>query len=549
MRFFLYTAIIAATLTSSGCGTFVASQQIKTDFADMTNTANTLQQAATQRAKNYSAQAIQQQDVDEPWLAGKSVPLSREVALPAVLRTRLRLKGETLDALGQTKITALTPECNPSNYTLQRLASCITALVGIPVRIKPEALLPASQFALRRGAGGGGGAPAAGAVGGGASQVDLLTIPPVDIELNALLDLADATWGVNHRLTDTGTIEIYRLESRVLRLKALAQRIPSSVTSSAGFKDESKTTYENTAVDVLASIKTSLTALSTQAGTIDINLDTKSVVVVDTPEAIARIEAYLESENKRLTRRITLIFEELYVTNVQGREAAIDWNLLYTRTSGTQGSWVSPGTVVSKNVASTGFDVASSGKYAGSTGFIQALSEMGLMVNRRTFPISTLSGNAQTIGLPTVFDYVASVTSNSGSSPVLGAYTAPTVTQKEDKYGVFLTVTPEAQDDGQILIGLNLADRSGTLTGYTVQVNGNGTTVQQRNIKEANLTARTVVRSGVTHLVGGLDEALNTASARRVDENAPIVLGGSDLTSQTTRRIVLLVTAIAEDSI
>lgn len=548
MKFFQYIAIIAVTLTSSGCGTFVASQQIKKDLADMTNTANTIQQAATQRAKNYSAQAIQQQDVDEPWLAGKSVPLSREVALPAVLRTRLRLKGETLDALGQTKITALTPECNPSNYTLQRLASCIMALVGIPVRIKPEALLPASQFALRRGAGGGGGVPAAGAVGGGASQVDLLTIPPVDIELNALLDLADATWGVNHRLTDTGTIEIYRLESRVLRLKALAQRIPSSVTSSAGFKDESKTTYENTAVDVLTSIKTSLTALSTQAGTIDINLDTKSVVVVDTPEAIARIEAYLESENKRLTRRITLIFEELYVTNVQGREAQIDWTLLYTKTSGATVSGASPGSLVSENVGKVGFSASTTGDYSGSKGFIRALSEMGLMVNRRTFPISTLSGNAQTIGLPTVFDYVASVTSSTSIS-TSGTYSAPTVTQKEDKYGVFLTVTPEAQDDGQILIGLNLADRSGTLSPYTVQVNGSGTTVQQRNIKEANLTARTVVRSGVTHLVGGLDEALNTASARRLDENAPIVLGGSDLTSQTTRRIVLLVTAIAEDSI
>ncbi|WP_143474171.1 hypothetical protein [Limnohabitans sp. JirII-31] len=514
----------------------------------MTNTANTMQQAVTQRAKNYSAQAIQQQDVDEPWLAGKSVPLSRDVALPAVLRTRLRLKGETLDALGQTKITALTPECNPSNYTLQRLASCIMALVGVPVRIKPEALLPVSQFALRRGAGGGGGAAPAGGGVGGAPQADLLTIPPVDIELNALLDLADATWGVNHRLTDTGTIEIYRLESRVLRLKALAQRIPSTVTSSAGFKDESKTTYENTAVDVLTSIKTSLTALGTQAGTIDINLDTKSVVVVDTPEAIARIEAYLESENKRLTRRITLIFEELYVTNVQGREAVIDWNVLYTKTNGATGSLTSPGSLATLNGGKVGFSAATMGDYAGSTGFIRALSEMGLMVNRRTFPISTLSGNAQTIGLPTVFDYVASVTSSTTTS-TSGTYSAPTVTQKEDKYGVFLTVTPEAQDDGQILIGLNLADRSGTLTGYTVQVNGSGTTVQQRNIKEANLTARTVVRSGVTHLVGGLDEALNTASARRMDENAPIVLGGSDLTSQTTRRIVLLVTAIAEDSI
>ena len=82
-----------------------------------------------------------------------------------------------------------------------------------------------------------------------------------------------------------------------------------------------------------------------------------------------------------------------------------------------------------------------------------------------------------------------------------------------------------------------------------MQVNGAGTTVQQRNIKEANLTARTVLRSGVTHLIGGLDETLSEGTSRRLDDNAPIVLGGSDATNQSKRHMVLLVTAIAEDSI
>jgi hypothetical protein len=550
MKFIPYFLFAVVVLSTTGCGTYSAVQQIKADNTSAAETALANQRVAIKRAKNYSPQVLEQQEVDEPWLAGKSVPLARDVSLPAVLRTRLHLSGQGVDVLGQTKVTVISPECNPSTYTLQRLASCIMSLVGVPVRIAPDALQPASQFAMRRGSGASGGAaPSSGAAAGAASaQTELLSVAPVEMELNTLLDLADATWGVHHRVSDNGTIEIYRLDTRVLRLKALAQKIPSTVTTSAGFKDESKTTYENTATDALTSMKTSLMALGTMAGTLEINPDSKSIIVIDTPPAIARIEGYLESENKRLTRRITLIFEELYVTSKQGRETAIDWNVLYTKTNGATGSLNSPGSLVSDNVGKTGFSAATMGDYAGSTGFIKALNEMGMTVTRRTFPISTLSGNAQTIGLPTIFDYVASVTSST-SSGTTGTFSAPTITQKEDKYGVFLTVTPEAQDDGQILIGLNLADRSGTLSGYTVQVSGAGTTVQQRNIKEANLTARTVVRNGVTHMIGGLDEALSDGASRRLDENAPIILGGSDATSQTKRHMVLLVTAIAEDSI
>ncbi len=540
----LYLCIASLTLAASGCGTQRTVREIQGQAMQLSHVATAKQNDMQQKVKDYPQLLLAQQEVNEPWLAGKSVPLAREVALPAVLRSRLNVGTQGIELLGQAKVTIVSPECNPTTYTLQRLASCLMSLVGVPVHVAPEALQPSAQFALRRAGAGGSGAAANAA----AQTGPMLSVAPVEMELNTLLELADATWGVNHRVRENGTIDIYRLDTRVLHLKALAQKIPSSVTTSAGFKDESKTTYENTATDALSSMKASLMALGTLAGSVEVNADSKSVIVTDTPQAIERIEAYLESENKRLTRRITLVFEQLYVTSKQGRESAIDWNILHSKTNGATSSWVSPGSLATDNAAKAAFAASTDGAYAGSSGFIKALDEMGMTVTRRTFPVSTLSGNAQTIGLPTIFDYVASVTSST-SSGTTGTFSAPTITQKEDKYGVFLTVTPEAQDDGQILIGLNLADRSGTLTGYTVQVNGAGTTVQQRNIKEANLTARTVLRSGVTHLVGGLDETLSEGASRRLDENASIILGGADATNQSKRHMLLLVTAIAEDSI
>lgn len=537
------TLVASVVASLAGCGTYTANSEVKKTASDA--------ELAVLRYKNTTLARIEStksptkdfaQDVNAPWLAGKAIPLSKEMTLPAVLRQRLNLSSNSVDALGRTKITALSPDCNPSTYTLPRLASCITSLIGVPVRVKPDALLPAEKFVQR------GGAttttPTAASAGPG-----VLNVAPVDMELNTLLDLADAHFGVFHRVTANGTVEIFRIETKVLRIKALAQKVTTKVVNPSGFGDTSNTTYENTATDVLASMKTTLLVMGTIAGTVDINPEAKTVVVTDTPEAIARMETFIDSENKRLNRRVTLVFEQLFVSSKNGAEAAVDWSLLYGKLStATPNTFSSPGNVGSGSAGSAGFSVRGTGAFSGTTLLINALNEMGLFVTRRTFPISTINGNAATIGLPTVFDYVAQVQSNSVTS-TSGTVTAPSVTQKEDKFGVFLTVTPEAHDDGQISISVNMSDRSGTLTPYTVQVGGAGTTIQQRNIQETNLTGRSILRTGVPHVIGGLDEMINTSKQRRLDENAPIILGGSDAINQSQRRIILVVTAVAEDGI
>jgi|GEM_PF-2784772 len=549
----LSTFALAASLACAACSTQQGVQATQSSATAATQRAQLFADQARSRLNPSDAERERAQEVDAPWLAAKSVPLAREASLPAVLKQRLKLGEATPDALGRLKFTAITPECNPNTYTLVKLASCITAVTGLAVKVNEDALLARSGFGPRR-SGAASAGPVAGATlsGGSASgQTEVLSVPLVNLELAALLDLADATFGVNHRINEAGAIEIYRLETRVLRLKALAQKVTNSVTTSAGFASESKTTYESTATDLIANIKASLLALGTVAGTVDINPDSKAVVVTDTPAAIARMEAFIESENKRLSRRVTLVFEELFVTASHTQDVSIDWSLLYSKLGGAQGldmTLKSPASLANTNVGSVGIAVPTTGKLSGTTLVINALAQMGLQATVRSFPISTLNGNAQVFGLPTIFDYVAQVTNNAVSS-TSGTVSAPTVTQKDDKYGVYLTVTPDAQDDGQILISLNMADRSGTLTPYTVQVAGAGTTVQQRNIQETNVSARTVLRAGVTQLIGGLNESVNTSTTRRLDDKAPLMLGGSDDVTQTKRNLILLVTAVAEDNI
>jgi type IVB pilus formation R64 PilN family outer membrane protein len=528
--------LVAVALSVAGCSTYQAKEQVKADLSDVTARAQREQERVQDLTNNYYRNRDALDEVGAPWLAGKSIPLARDVTLPPALRANV-------------KVSAVSSACMSSTLSLPTLASCITLATGIPVRVKPDALLPVSQFAPRRGSSGPATAPPSSAAASATSgQQGGMAIGPVDIQVGTLLDLADAAWGVSHRVTESGQIEIFRIETKVLRLKALAQKVTNLVSTSAGFSAESKSTYESTATDALVNMHKTLLAMGTVAGDVVINPESKSVIVTDTSDAIARMQTYIDDENKRLTRRVTLVFEELFVTSKQQDQASVDWSVLYDKLIGTANTFSSPATLAGSAVGSAGFSVRGTGAFSGTSVILRALDEMGLTVTRRSFPVSTLNGNTATVGLPTVFDYVAQV-SNTAVTSTTGTISAPSITQKEDKYGAFLTVTPEAQDDGQVLVSVNLQDRTGTLTPYTVEVQGSGTTVQQRNIQESNLSGRTVLRVGVTHLIGGLDENASQSTARRLDAHAPMILGGSDSVTQSKRRIILLVTAVAEDNI
>ncbi len=531
---------VAVTVALSGCAAYETSQDIKAKADDAFSTARRHESDVEALTKHYPDSKDGSDTVDAPWLAAKSVPLARNLTLPPALRANV-------------KSSAVSPQCMASNLSLETLASCITLATGIPVHVQPDALMPASMFAPR---GGGSAMPAVsqpqarGGVVGASTGAGAMAIGPVDIQVGKLLDLADAAWGVNHRVTDDGTIEIFRLETKVLRLKALPQKVTNVVTTSSGFTTDSKSTYSATANDALADMKQTLLAMGTNAGSVVVNPDSQSIVVTDTVDAVNRMQAYIDQENKRLTRRVQLVVEELFVTSKQDSSDGVNWSLLYDKLlgNGSPNTFTSPTSVANANAGGIGFNVRGVGPFSGSSVLINALNQMGMTVTERTFPLSTINGDTVTVGLPNLFDYVAEV-SNTAVTATTGTISAPSITQKSDKYGAYLTVTPEAEDDGQVLASVNLEDRTGTLTPYTVQVGGSGTTVQQRNIQESTFSARTLLRVGVTHLVGGLDEIAHTSTKARMDKDAPLILGGSDDAVKSKRHIILLITAVSEDNI
>ena len=189
---YLRTGLTSAVVVLAACSSMEARKDVSGTVDEATSRAQIITDQTVERT-NRSANVQSQQEVAAPWIAGKSVSLAKEVTVPPVLRRRLNLAdGAGLDALGKTRITALSAECNPASYTLTRLASCVTAFTGLPVRVKPDALLPASAFAMRSGG-------ASGASASGPALTQTLTVAPIDMQLSTLLEMASATWAVKYR--------------------------------------------------------------------------------------------------------------------------------------------------------------------------------------------------------------------------------------------------------------------------------------------------------------------------------------------------------------
>lgn len=533
--------VLMVSTLITGCGTFNGKKDVQ---AQVTVTQGMIEKIAfANSAKVRDLVVIRAigQDVQAPWIAGKSVPLAKEVSVPLPLRTNVRT-------------TMLSQACVNAN-SLNVIGACITEATGVAVRVKPDARLPFSQFAPRSTGSAAGPvarptstAPPIGSASGFSSP-QIFTPQAADTPLIRLLDTIASAYDVSYRLTSDGTLEFYRLDTRTWRVNALAQRLSSRTTQATGFEENSVTSFEIRDSDALSSIRAMVFSMGTLAGTVAVTPETKAITVTDTPEVLDRIGKYIDDENKRLTRRVTLVLEQFYVSEKNNREFSIDWSLVYGAlgSNGVNKAFTSPGSLASDTSGGMSFSPMG-GNLKGSSLLVKALNQQGLVVQHRSFPMSTQNGVPVSIGLPTIFDYVQKVTfAQIGTGTNTQA--APSVEQKEERIGTYLTVTPEAFDNGQVSVVASFQDRTGVLNPYTLSAGGFSTTVQQRNIEGMSSLGRTVMRVGVPTVIGGISESINTTKERRLDESLPVAIGGSDTVNKSKRNMILVVTAIAEDGL
>lgn len=522
-------AALVLGLLLSGCALQERLREISQRVVDTGDSIDQRQQAFAAQLADPDVRRSAQH-VDRPWLVGQPLPLSRELTLPVALRANVKT---TL---------IFTAEPRP----LPVIARRITAATGIPVHVRPEALWPLERFSARL---------AGGDTAGQAAVVPAESAMRLDGEaqpLSAILDSVAATLGVYWRYAQ-GRIEFYRTETRVFNVRALTQAAQSEASLGAnrsgqdqGFSSTSSTRLQSEQIGVMDVVKARLEPFLTRAGVAVAQEGASALVVVtDTPEVLQRIATYLDQENLALTRRIRLVFEEITLVTKETAEAGMDWDLVFA-SARMAASAASAGSVVAE-AASLGVSLAE-GPFKGSEAMIKALGQVGQVVRRSSVPVLTLNRRPVTHAVRTTFSYIDKVQTTALGQGLESSLPTVSVSQKEETVGSLLTLIPDAQENGQILLSLaydntvaqpiksvTFGDARNPLQLQQVTIDGNGT-VQQL-----------VLQPGQPLLVSGFDRAQHELDTRRLNPGMPMLLGGSDRAAQQQIKTVIVITAQVEE--
>lgn len=528
LRFALLPVMVA---TLAGCA---YQQQVQKDFAAADAAIDAKRNPLVEKIRSTEEARVAAQDVPRPYIAGNQEPLAREIKMPASLR----------------KSVPITANFQRGSVDLTTALNQVAEASGLIITATPDALLPPSAFAPKM------------------AMKDAPIMGPARVQLQAsnvplwqLLDdiarQADVSW----RPVPTGA-EFYRVETKVFQLAAIPQIATTSATlgrnggssgssgsSNTAFESQSKTGFTTKDQNLLAGMKDTVDALLSAGGKAVISQESQTLVVTDTTQAIARVGKYVEDQNKLMSRRVRVLIESIEVSTKDNNDYGMDWNLIY-KAANSAVSLASPASIVDSQVGTAGW-ARTAGKGSGSDAVVQALNEVGTVVSHRSFPFTTTSGRPVTQAIRTTFNYVDQVQATAISSSIISTNAqAPTVTQKEETVGTFVTLVPTAKADGTIFLSVSFdVTNAQPLKAFTVGSGDSAVTVQQKTIDGTGVIQEVPVRSGQTVVIGGIETSSNSVTNRRFGANLPLVLGGSDQGRNTKTRMVLLVTAIAEEGV
>jgi len=474
------------------------------------------------------------QEVNRPWLAGRAQPLAREVTLPPALRANINTT--LMYADGRTDLSTL--------------AARIARATGIAVRVRPDALLPADTFLPKL-------AVQAVQAASVLAQPDMAE--PFDDRpqpLSKLLDAIAARQSVHWAYRDS-VIEFYRTETRIFDVRSLTQSASAQIKlgrtasgAAGGFENTSGTSLESEAHDTLSAVLAKVEILLTRAGLALAQPGASaSIVVTDTPEALARVAAYIERENRALTRRVRLMFEEITLVHQDTSTVGLDWNLLY----GSARSAVAA--IASGSNAGPVASLAGSitdGPFEGSRALLSALSEIGTVVRHTQVPVLTLNRRPVTHAVRTTFTYIDQVQSTSvgtvNDEGVQGALPSVSINQKEETVGVFLTLVPDVQEDGQILLSVAYDSTvAQPLKTVSFGRGDNQVQIQQITIDGNGTVQQIELRPGQPMVISGFDRSRHEHDRRRPDRDAPLLFGGSERATQERTSTLVVLSAYAEE--
>jgi type IVB pilus formation R64 PilN family outer membrane protein len=513
---------------------------------------------------------------------GRTAPGASVKSSPSVVHEKGIWLGKDVVKLGQPALPSVFYEDATFDKTvtsLSELAERVSLRSGLPAKVMPDALRVAESASSTSTGGTAGNAPAGtnsvhpGAmtaprqgVGGTAPlpQTSGSTAAPASVRIyytngnfKGLLDTAAARFGVSWKYAD-GAIHFYHTDSRTFQISTLPgdstfnATVASGATSTGGVtggaggaggatgggpNGVTANNSQNTAVvsrlSVYSSIESAVKTMLSAYGKVVTSPATGSITVVDTPDSLNRVAAFIDNENKTLSRQVVINVTVLSVNLSDAEDYGINWNLVYKNLRQQYGITSALPISVDDNRFFAG--VVGDSKFAGSTAIINALSKQGKVRRQTTASVITLNNQPVPVQVAKQTSFLQS--SQTTVVPQVG--TTTTLVPGSITSGFNMSILPHVLTNGTVLLQFS-TDISSLRRIREVQ---SGTSkIESPEVDTRNFLQRVAMKSNETLIISGFEQTDDNLDRQGVGDARNYALGGGFKTGTSKESIVILIT-------
>lgn len=561
----LVRAILAtlAIANFSACNSLNERQAISNQVqADVELVRNKLDQIRTTDARTAEVG----REINAAWLGGQTVKVARRSQLPAVLRQPIRYS-------------------SPDSPTLQVHAERISKIIGIPVRVTTDALIPLSALGSATGQssaaiqdGSSSGAARVPAALTGALPAPLAMYGPVNAPLKRgfiidqmsmiggtyepvnLLDRLCASFGVGWDYSHKdNAVTISRLVTRTYTVATIlnTDTIGNTITKRSSTGDSSGSSNGATqagsgtsssdvnvkssaSFEVIKSIKDALeTTLTPSVGKYAVSTS-GIITVTDTREVHDQVRTLIDAENKALGRQIRVRMQVVEITTNDDSNLGVDWSWAINNAAAKWSGGIYSPSGQSSTTGMGQLGVIRTGDNSTTRSFIQALATVGKVTIRKDETYSMLNNRPSSVATTESYVYPARSGSASSANTGTGSPTVvPSVEPGQLTTGTFLTMLASVQPNGSVVMQFAM---DASMRGESKTFVSNGVTLEYPPSNANQYSLYGSAPSGQTALLAGIDSSQRTSTDRSMDGALSPLLGGSIVSSTSRHAVLVLLT-------
>lgn len=312
----------------------------------------------------------------------------------------------------------------------------------------------------------------------------------------------------------------------------------------SGNQDTSQKTTVRLASELYDDLrKTVETLLTPDSGRYYLSTASSTLTVTDTPEVLDRVRRYIDTENGRLNRQVTLKVEVYSVTAKRANETGLDWQAVYNSVTGVGASLTGNFASAGSTASSAGMSILETatgraGRWRGSEIFIRALAEQGdlAVVTTQTSTTTNMVPVPVQVADQTVYlAYTRTTTSDS--------YSTTELTPGSITTGFNMTMIPYVRDSGdiQLQFSFNLSDSP---TIRTVTSSDGNTSIEMPYTKLRSLAQRVNMKSGQTLILSGYESTADQDTREGTFTPKNWLFGGGRAVSGQRATLVILITPV-----